>query len=456
MRAVSIAILAGGLLIAGAFAACGSPTSAAPAPTGQLTAQELRDPSTCAPCHPIHVQQWSGSMHAYATDDPVFLAMNARAQRDTGGAIGTFCLQCHAPMAVREGAKTDAASLAGLPASQRGVTCFFCHAGDAVHGANDAPLHLADDGVMRGAVHDPTPAPHGAAYSPLHDRDGIASAPLCGSCHDIRTPAGVDVATTFTEWQGSLFAHDVAGMRLSCGSCHMPGTEGAIASTGAAPKTRQRHDHGMPGVDVALTDFPRKDAQLAAVQANLDPSLVVKLCVSPPMGGPNVQLSLDNAFVGHGFPSGAGYDRRVWAELVAYTGNAMVYESGVVPDGTSVLDLKDPDLWLFRTKLTDASGAEVLFQFQAAAASPLFVPPAVTNDPMSAAYYHAVTKSYTVPVDADRITARVLVTPIDPRVLADLVASGDLDPSVPAKMPRFALGGSVKEWTKAKGFTCVQ
>ena len=235
----------------------------------------------------------------------------------------------------------------------------------------------------------------------------------------------------------------------------MPGTEGAIAVTSGAPTNRILHDHAMPGVDVALTDFPERDAQRAAVQANLDPALVVKLCVSPPVDGANVKLTLDNAFVGHRFPSGASYDRRVWAEVVAYRDGNVVFESGVVPEGGSVLALGDSGVWIFRTKLADAIGAEVKFQWQAAVATPSFVPPAVTNDPKSMAYYHAVTKGYLVPLDADRVTARLLIVPIDPELLADLVSSGDLDAAVPPRMPRFVLAGSVKEWTKAKGFSCV-
>jgi hypothetical protein len=40
-------------------------------------------------------------MHAYAAEDPVFLAMNARGQRETQGALGAFCVNCHAPLAVQ-------------------------------------------------------------------------------------------------------------------------------------------------------------------------------------------------------------------------------------------------------------------------------------------------------------------------------------------------------------------
>ena len=47
-------------------------------------------------------------MHAYAADDPVFVAMNKRGQRETNGELGTFCVKCHAPMAVANGTITEA------------------------------------------------------------------------------------------------------------------------------------------------------------------------------------------------------------------------------------------------------------------------------------------------------------------------------------------------------------
>jgi hypothetical protein len=90
-----------------------------------LTADELLDPAACADCHPDHYRQWSGSSHAFAADDPVFVAMNARYQRDTAGAFPTDCVRCHAPVAVAQGV-TDGTDLAALPAHLRGVTCYAC------------------------------------------------------------------------------------------------------------------------------------------------------------------------------------------------------------------------------------------------------------------------------------------------------------------------------------------
>src|SRR5688500_7999428 len=45
------------------------------------TIEQLKDPDTCKTCHEKHYREWSGSMHAYASDDPLFLAMNERGQR---------------------------------------------------------------------------------------------------------------------------------------------------------------------------------------------------------------------------------------------------------------------------------------------------------------------------------------------------------------------------------------
>src|SRR5262245_36528104 len=85
------------------FVGCGGGGGGGPS----KTREELVDSRTCMECHEDHYREWSGSMHAYASDDPVFLAMNARGQRETDGELGDFCVQCHAPMALREGATTD-------------------------------------------------------------------------------------------------------------------------------------------------------------------------------------------------------------------------------------------------------------------------------------------------------------------------------------------------------------
>src|SRR5690606_24179093 len=143
--------------------------------------------------------------------------------------------------------------------------------------------------------------------------------------------------------------------QLTCGQCHMTGREGQAAALPGAP-LRVVHDHSMPAIDVALTPFPERETQRALVQSALDAALLAKLCVRPLAGGVEAVLSLDNAFAGHSFPSGAAHNRRAWAELVAYAGDQVVYQSGVVPPDQAVALAADPDLWLLHEDAVDAQG----------------------------------------------------------------------------------------------------
>jgi hypothetical protein len=62
-------------------------------------------------------------------------------------------------------------------------------------------------------------------------RDGLAhdlpwlSSNVCGSCHDVMTPAGVFLERTFDEWQDTLFATgDPRGRLREAGQAAPPGT----------------------------------------------------------------------------------------------------------------------------------------------------------------------------------------------------------------------------------------
>ncbi len=420
--------------------------------TAPLTFEQTLDPAACKDCHPDHYRQWSGSMHAYAATDPVFRAMNARGQRETGGALGDFCIQCHAPLAVQLGYTTDGLNLDEVPAHLHGITCAFCHSVEAVEGTHNNPLRLAMDGVMRAGVRDPVDSPHRAAYSPLHDRDDLRSSALCGACHDVVTPAGVHLERTYKEWQDSLYNSTNPAQRNTCNDCHMPGRTAPIADVAGVPVRRQ-HDHSMPGVDTALVDFPEREAQHALVQRELNTLLVAELCVLPRSGGAEVELSLENVAAGHGVPSGAALDRRFWVELRAFAGEGLVYESGVVGDGEPVAYLEDPDLWLLRDRAYKADGSEAHMFWDVAEviSDPLPAPPQSADALPGFGGQHVV-RRYVVfdpedPRTPDRITMRVRARAIGLDVLDDLIESGDLDPAIRDAMPTFDLAGTVLTWT---------
>jgi hypothetical protein len=434
-------------------AACGSGE-----PT-HLPRAALLDPSTCGSCHPDHYAEWSGSMHAFASDDPVFRAMNARGQRETGGTLAGQCVACHAPMAVHEGATTDGLNLDTVPQSLHGVTCFFCHSVDAVNGTHDNPLALAADLVIRGPFGDAIAnTGHASGYSTLHDRDQADSAKLCGSCHDIVVNGHAAIERTFAEWNDSVFAH---ANGATCGQCHMDqGRELVpVAEVDGAPN-RERHSHMFPAIDTALISFPQQQEQQVAVQSFLDTTLQSALCVID--GGPagsSIRVVLDNVAAGHSFPSGAAQDRRLWAEVIAYQGDQVIYQSGVVPDGASPVDAPDPDLWLLRDCMFDTTGAPVHMFWQANSVESNTLPAQATFDMTDPRFYktHVVQSFPRTNFFAgkpDRVTLRLREQPIGLEVLRDLVASGDLDPAIAAAMPTLAIDlnggqgdGPVLEWT---------
>jgi hypothetical protein len=445
------------------FAACLVVTAACAAGcddhgTVKLALAQIKDPAACQGCHPAQFAEWSASMHAYSADDPVFIAMNQRGQRETDNALGDFCVKCHAPVAVREGLTHDGLNLSTLPPAVKGVTCYFCHAAESIEGTHDNPLVLAADGRLFGPFADPAPAtPHGALYSPLFDGARLESAAACGACHDIVNQHDVALERTFQEWQATLFAIPPHGQ--SCTECHMAGRDGPASTV--SDKVRRLHDHGFPAVDVGLTAFPgaAPDAQRQAAQAMLDTVLQGTICLDDV--AQKITVALDNVAAGHSWPSGASQDRRAWVEVAAYAGASVLYRSGVAP-GETIEAAADPDLWLIRDCIYDETQAEVHMFWQAASLAGVSIPgPVMTNlaDPSSFTKTH-VRRVYPgagpLGGSPDRITLTVFLKAIGDDVLQSLIDTHDLDPAVAAAIPRYQLGGGATlEWTRAAASSYV-
>ena len=419
----------------------------------------LYDSKRCATCHPKHYEEWSASMHAYAAEDPVFLAMNRRGQEATDGELGSLCVNCHAPLAVRTGLTTDGLNLADVPAELRGVTCYFCHNVESVEGTHNNPLALSDDVTLRGRIRNPVENDfHRSEYSAFLAGDQAESAAMCGSCHDIvlpspPAPAAVALERTFSEWQRSVFAPANApspSAASTCNSCHLP----TVTSEPIAPSgpTRARHAHFMAAVDGPLTPFPAtgntaRDAELAAEQADrrrqlLDPTVRIEICVQP-VGETEsaIHITLDNANAGHNFPSGASQDRRAWTEVVAYRGDEVIYQSGVVPDGEAVSTETDPDLCLLRDETLDAEGNETHMFWDVAEYRDKTLPAQLTANPAKADYYKShlrrrfpAAQNTWIPGVPERVTVRLRLVPIGFEILDDLIDSGHLDAAARSEM----------------------
>lgn len=451
------------LLLAFLSAACGDDQPA------YRTRAELLDPLTCKECHAKHYDEWAGSMHAYASRDPVFLAMNRRGQEETAGALGSFCVNCHAPMAVKEGATTDGLNLADVPEQLQGVGCYFCHNVSEVEETHNNGLRLANDVTMRGRITDPVANPaHASKASSLFSGAEADSARMCGACHDLvlpapPAPAAVALERTFQEWSTAVFSPEQAptpSAVATCNSCHMPPStamEPIAEGPGLKVRSRTRHLHHFAAVDVPLTDFPNtgdashdeslRQAQRTQIQQLLDITLRVDICVQIVGAGAAVYVTLDNANAGHNWPTGAAQDRRAFVEVVAYAAGARLYESGVLADGQRVTDLPDPDLWMFRDRTFDAAGNETHMFWNVARAEQGTLGAQVTSDPADPRFYtasHGVRrfpkdKASTISGFPDRVTVRVRIQPMGLDFIDDLVGSGHLDAAFRPLIPAFDL-----------------
>ena len=354
-----------------------------PAPAG-LSLEQLMDPETCRDCHARQYDEWSGSMHAYASQDPLFVALNQRGQDEAK--VGTLCASCHAPLAVRAGATTDGTNLASLPARLQGVTCYACHNVSQVTSTHNNSLRLGNDRTMRGGIGNAVPNDaHQSVYSPLHDRAQLDSAKLCGSCHDVVNGHGVAIERSFAEWQQTAFATPSGN---TCGQCHMVKSPepGPIANLPGLPD-RDRHSHLFPGVDLALTDFPQLAEQRAALQSFLDTTLQTALCVRGRGKASSVVVVVDNVASGHKWPSGAAQDRRAWFEVAAFAGDAELYRSGAVPAGSDPDASSDSDLWLVSDCMLDKDGASVSKLWDARRIDSNLIPGQLTFDKSSPLFY---------------------------------------------------------------------
>jgi hypothetical protein len=329
---------------------------------------DFATPEQCATCHPNHYEEWQTSMHAYAFVDPVFFAMHDRGQQLTGGALNQFCTKCHSPIASRSGETPPFFDRNKLsPVSTRGVSCDVCHSITKVNKIFNAQFEMTPGNTKYGSLDNPAPNTfHQSQFNALFDRSDF-----CGTCHEVvNTLLDTRVEETYTEWVQAA----AAGMSFDCQDCHMPTYAGEAAVDG--PQRDKVHRHYFVGVDVPLVDFPGADLQRQMSEELLQNS--AEISVSAPAAVKagdtlRVAVQVTNTRTGHHLPSGTAAERQMWIAIQARDANgALLYQTGQLDangdlmDHHSALDPNaDRDLVVFRQKLFDETGKEVLFFFQA-------------------------------------------------------------------------------------------
>jgi hypothetical protein len=120
----------------------------------------------------------------------------------------------------------------------------------------------------------------------------------------------------------------------------------------------------------------------------------------------------------------------------------------------------DPDLWLLRDCMFDATNKQVPMFWQAATTEGNELTMPVTNDKTDPRYYqtHIYQRfpralNTPLPQMPDQVTVRIRAQPIGLDVLDDLVDSGDLDGGLASAMPTFDVA-PLLTWTPAAAAAC--
>ncbi len=337
--------------------------------------EDFSSAEDCQDCHPNHYAEWSASMHAYSTQDPIWIALQQHEQvvhKAIGVELGDFCVQCHSPIAALTNAITDHenftfAELTKLPVQiQEGITCDVCHMvthiPDPTNIEKDeqkfetVDFKIYTDGTRYGIIADPQENEyHRSEYHAGYDRSEF-----CQNCHNL-TVDGVDAEVTQFEWEGSAFE----AMGSECQTCHMPTYEGQAARGG--PFRENLHRHFFPGIDAQLNSGSPDFSLVTAIEDLLFESAKVNLfepLADTITAGTSLSLRLivsNNS--GHNFPSGTTFTRQLWLEMIAVISSDTIFTTGLLDANGDISDFYtdpdrtiDPQLNVFNTVLYNTNG----------------------------------------------------------------------------------------------------
>lgn len=349
-----------------------------------LDVDDFNSAEDCATCHQTHYEQWSQSIHAYATVDPVFHALVKLRQADYDGEQDQFCMQCHTNIGTRGGEVVPGFSFEDLSqVASEGVTCESCHKIASIERPYNAGHTLDPTGPLRGPIKDPVDnAYHASEYSEIFE-----SSELCASCHDVVEVSGINLERPYEEWLESP-----AGMEgRNCQSCHMDTWDGQAAD--GAPERTGLHDHRFRGVEVPLSDDFIADPEAIIEMEEQVAELLDQagsIYLEAPYGAAaghqlDLLVTLQNNIDAHNLPTGTTFIRQIWVELIATDAEGTVlYQTGHLDDNGDLRDFwseldpyGDDDLLTLSSSLLDDRGVPTVFTWRATelksnALSPLY------------------------------------------------------------------------------------
>lgn len=354
---------------------------------GHLSIDLFESPKKCKGCHSEIYDQWKGSMHSNAWNDPIYLAIMREASKATKGLTDNLCLGCHTPIGLTTGEATPTGERLS-EISKDGVHCDFCHNISAAIGIGNGSFVLTPRKYGRplkfGPFKDAKSSYHDTAYSELH-----TTSAFCGTCHNVSHPINrLPLERTYDEWKDSPYVAEGIG----CQECHMTPGPGYTKHPGQAAIGSKKREHIFTHYFVGGNTLvpsllgSEKHAKLALEMLQGAAKIEILSVENLRPGAlATVRIRVHNVGAGHKLPTGFPEGREMWIDfLVLDNKGKEVYRLGGIDKeghlerGTHIFKVAlgddegkviDLELWkatriLYDNRILPRGYADVKFDFQ--------------------------------------------------------------------------------------------
>ncbi len=287
-----------------------------------FSAKGFAQQDECASCHADIAEEWSDSMHSFASlSNDVYLRSFDSFLAEKGEDNTRFCAGCHDPSMMFD-PEVKLSTQTAIPQAHQGISCRSCHGVVEVSPQGNASYTVSTSPLV-------APDPDDAKSIEVHRAEVTTKTlnhnALCSSCHrGVLTPQmGHDIVLPGLDelgpWRRSAFNQNPTWRidtpdvkREDCVSCHMP-------------EVNSHRSHRFAGGHSTFAAMIDSRPQLEAVEsqlkgaATLDMFALEKLPASAHKDGHRVvgfDVVIFNERVGHSFPGGAKDLRDTWVEVV--------------------------------------------------------------------------------------------------------------------------------------------
>ena len=335
--------------------------------------------ASCRICHEKQYAQHQESLHARALSDPAFQAQYFKELlplaegRPELGKEADRCIACHSPLSFQK-SKGHTGPIREFDDNFTGVICDFCHRVGAYKGARPGSGNfMSSPGDLKFGPFKNVKSEWHHTYHELQTKSE-----LCAICHNDVNHLGLEIKSTFTEWQASTYPK----RGIQCQDCHM-NTQGfltdgrpvyesgkaSVMTVGSSADRPVIYSHRFPGTRAGTQTESALSLDLKIDQASVAPGEEVA-----------IRLEVTNRNAGHSLPTGSTDLKLLWLELSVGTpgGSVLIPATaataeapyGVAGGGAFDAQILGADVpagsRIYRSIFVDAAGAQTLASYEAA------------------------------------------------------------------------------------------